>query len=383
MAWIEIMPRYEPLFRRLGWDTAAPFLAWTGILVNRHRHRSVEQVSEPEASAKDGASPKMAFFLKKEFAASWRDRLHNAWDGFGWCATAVREAAMLQALRDAGIGCPEVVALGEVGRRAFVVTRAESTMLELRALLATLAFDDDRTRLAVTLGRDLAKMHDAGFHHPDLFAKHILIGNEEGAFRSCILDWQRGRRRRSVSWRIRCRDLAMLDATLHSDLAGDRLRLRLLSAYRRASTNRQGPPLRGLIRQIRRQSESLSQKRRVREIGGLPIPPRDQQFVPFQDGKLLIVRSFFDELGGSVPTWLAELLQPGIQVGSWACPADAERWAVHECQPSATMPPLAHQLFRLHRLGVSAPRLMAVIFTESRTLVLTRHRDVAEWEAVA
>ena len=47
MGWVEIMPRYESLFRRLRWATAAPFLAWTGILVNRHRDRRVEQVCLP------------------------------------------------------------------------------------------------------------------------------------------------------------------------------------------------------------------------------------------------------------------------------------------------------------------------------------------------
>ena len=58
------------------------------------------------------------FFLKKQRAVTWRERWRNAWHGFGWCATAVREAAILQALRGAGIGCPDVVALGEDGRQS-------------------------------------------------------------------------------------------------------------------------------------------------------------------------------------------------------------------------------------------------------------------------
>src|SRR6266849_1116136 len=107
---------------------------------------------------------------------------------------------MLQALRAAGIGCPEVVALGEDGRHAFVLTRDESAMTELRSLVPSLTCDEQRQQLAVTLGRELARMHDAGFDHPDLFAKHILATHDDAGFHFCILDWQRGRHRPSVSW---------------------------------------------------------------------------------------------------------------------------------------------------------------------------------------
>lgn len=364
MGWVELLPRYESLFRQLGWDSAASFLAWTGILVNQHRHRQVEQVflPSPLPQGERGAG----FFLKKESAVTWRDRARNAWHGFGWCSTAVREGAMLQALRAAGIGCPEVVALGEDGQQAFVLTRDESAIMELRALVPSLA-SDEQQQLAAALGRELARMHDAGFDHPDLFAKHILAGHDGTGFRFCILDWQRGRRRRSVSWRVRCRDLAMLDATLHATLASDRLRLRCLRAYLAAVT--EAPPLGRVARSIRQQAARLLTRHNLREIGGLPVPAGDQQFVALQQGRLLIVRSYYEELGGQLPPWLAACSESAAQ----ACASGSgNTWIQSSGRTGREMPPLAHTLFRLQRFGVPAPRLLAVGFSQVHAFVVAR-----------
>lgn len=342
MAWVEILPRFASLFRHRRWESASSFLSWTGILVNQHRHRQVEQVTLSSGETEE------CFFLKKEFAVTWRDRFRNAWHGFGWCSTAVREGAMLQALRAAGIGCPEVVALGEHERQAFVAMRGESSMTELRELLPTLNVEDCN-RLAGMLGRELAKMHDAGFDHPDLFAKHILLARASSGFRVCIIDWQRGRHRSVTPWRLRCRDLAILDATLHKALANDRLRWRCLRAYFRALTApARTPPHARLARQIRRQAERLRQDRNLREVGQLPVPARDQQFVPMQDGRLLVVRSHYENFR-SDPLAFAGCGQ------LLANAAGSEKRLTAE-----DIPPLAHTLFRLQRFGVPAPRLLAV-----------------------
>src|ERR1019366_1739613 len=132
MAWVEILPGFESLFRKAGRESAPSFLDWTGILVNKHRHREVEQVLLESPGIGVPHPGACSFFLKKEHAVSWHDRLRNAWHGFGWCSTAVREAALLQALHAAGIGCPEVAALGEAGRHAFVLLRDHADMTELR-----------------------------------------------------------------------------------------------------------------------------------------------------------------------------------------------------------------------------------------------------------
>ena len=327
MAWVSIAPGYETIFRQHGLDSASSFLSWAGILVNYHRHRQVEAV------ALGSPSLDQHFYLKKEFAVSWRDRFRNAWHGFGWCSTVVREAKLLHALKRAGIGCPDVVAHGEDQQQAFMVLRDASGMTELRAFLHTAASTEARHRLAVALGRELARLHDAGFHHPDLVAKHVLVAQQNDTFRFCFLDWQRGQRRRRVPWRLRCRDLAVLDATLKDVLASNRLRLRCLRAYCRAMIPQNAVPFGRLAYRIRRQAESLRQKRNIREIAQLPVPPAQQQFVPLPDGQLLVAAH------------AVRLRQ--VRTGGTPEP----RWE---------LPRLAHVLFRLHRFGIPAPRLIAV-----------------------
>src|SRR5688572_20933055 len=120
MAWIEFTPSYAPIFLDRDLSTAPALLNWSGILVNRHRDRQVEQVR----FAGQGAQRSDGFFIKKQHRVTWRERLRNAWHGFGWRSTAVREAALLHAAKAAGVGCPDLAAFGEDGGRAFVVVRA-------------------------------------------------------------------------------------------------------------------------------------------------------------------------------------------------------------------------------------------------------------------
>jgi tRNA A-37 threonylcarbamoyl transferase component Bud32 len=356
MAWAEILPPFESLFRRCGMESAASFLGWTGILVNHHRHRQVEQVALSERG----------FFLKKEHAVSWRDRFRNAWAGFGWCSTAVREGAMLQALRRAGMPCPEVAALGEDGKRAFVLLREEAGLVDLRMLLQNLNPELERCQLAVAMGRELARLHDGGFDQPDLFAKHILAGPAAGAFRFCILDWQRSRRRREVSWALRCRDLAVLDATLLDVLGSNRLRLRCLRAYWQTARQADKPPLGRLARQIRSEAERLRTKRRIRDVSQLPTPAGDQAFVPLRGGTLLVVRSFAERLGARWPDAWMKMTEDAAHVWdllSAFAGADGSETARLQSWPDTAerhIPRLAHTLFRLQRFGVPAPRLLAV-----------------------
>lgn len=362
MAWVEILPGFESLFPEKRWESAASYLSWTGILVNRHRSRQVEQVFLP---GPDQGS--ISFFLKKEFSVSWRDRLRNAWHGFGWCATAIREGATLQALRRAGIGCPDVVALGEDGKHALLLTRADEA-IDMREVLPNLN-SNQRSKLAEALGRELAKVHNAGFDHPDLYAKHILVAPAQMGFRFCILDWQRSRHRRRVSWGIRCRDLACLDATLHEALATDRLRFRLLRAYCKAACLPTSP-LGRVARQIRALVLQLRARRNIREFRQLAIRSEDQQFVTAHEGQTLVVRSLVDDSSGTFPAWLT---------GNVPTPSDVSQSTFP--RTSDELPLLAHTLFRLHRFGICAPRLLAVAFLPTQIVVYTRSPQLVPWDA--
>ncbi len=219
MAFLEINPDYRDLLRRLGLLRAEDFLALPAVIVCGHPDRNVAQV----------ALGGVAAFLKREHRVPWKERLANAWSGFGWVSKSRREAATLRALRQAGVGCPDWIAVGEDDRgRAFLLLREVSGTVDLRHFLQRLAPPRDRHRLARRLGRELARLHDAGFDHPDLYAKHVLVDPDDGTFH--FLDWQRSRRGRP-SWRQRCRDLAALHATLADDLASPRERLACLRAY--------------------------------------------------------------------------------------------------------------------------------------------------------
>jgi tRNA A-37 threonylcarbamoyl transferase component Bud32 len=384
MAWVEIMPSYESLFRE--WRDAKSFLDWTGVLVNWHRGRRVEEVSltksNPSLASTSGSQ--QCFFLKKEIAVTWRVRFRNAWHGFGWCATSVREAAVLIAAKQAGVACPDVAAFGEHQRQAFVLLRGEMDCVELREWLARSSSMVERRDLAQRLGRELARLHDAGFAHPDLFAKHVLI-SEVGTDRVCFLDWARARKRLAVSWRTRLRDLAVLDATLHASLAGDRLRLRCLRAYLNA-TIKDSIPLRRVALQIRSSAEKLRRQRNLREIGQPATPPHDLQFVPRCDGKLLIVRSQWERLGDKNIEALARMCEPDAQarddVESLACASGSEHLTIHHWKSSSStleLPSLAHTLFRLARFNVAAPRLLAVGTSSTKVFAVTQCHPTTPW----
>ncbi len=371
MSWIEIMPTFEAAFCERGWASAEAMLRVPGVVVNRHRTRHVEQIC-----VEDGHGETHRFYIKKDRWVTWRDRFRNAWHGFGWCANAVREAATLQALAKHGIACPQVVALGEADREAFVVTRDESNKVDLRDWLRDACDIVCRSALADSLGAMLAKTHDAGFAHPDLFGKHVLVGPDACDNPICILDWQRTRHSPVLGWHTRRRDLARLDATLHESLASDRLRMRCLRAYRNALTDRACcPPLPRLAEQIRHESDRLRGRRQIREARQLAIPGCDQQFVSMRDGRLLVVRSFHDDKKGRLPAWLLSWPDSDTEIQLTDLDDSQRVWIESASEKRGVdwqLPELAHKLFRLQRFHVPGVRLLAAARSAERVRLLTK-----------
>ncbi len=365
MSWIEVMPEFENVFREHGWTSAEAVLRSQGVIVNRHRDRRVEHVRFGNSES---------FYIKKDHCIRWRDRFRNAWHGFGWCANAVREAAMLQALAKNGIGCPRVAALGEAGNEAFVVLRDERDKVDLRDWLRDERCPFRQSSLADALGRMLAKMHDAGFAHPDLFAKHVLVNPESDTAPICILDWQRARYSPGLSWHARRRDLSLLDATLHETLASNRLRLRCLRAYRDALADRAAcPPLARLAEHVRAESDRLRSRRQIRDARQPPILGRDQQFVPMHGGRLLVVRTYLEEMHGRVPSWLLHWAETGADIPDADLDGSQRIW-IEEAKPARNdhwaLPELAHTLFCLQRFHVPGARLLAAARSSDQVLLL-------------
>jgi tRNA A-37 threonylcarbamoyl transferase component Bud32 len=291
MTILDINPAYEGLLRRHGLASAEDLLALPGLIVSGHPDRHVARVTLGGLSG----------YLKREHLVRRRDRLGSAWAGFGPVSRSVREARTLAALRGAGVACPDWVAAGEDDRgRAFLLVADVPGGVDLRQFLRERR-GTSRHEFAAALGREVARVHEAGFDHPDLYAKHVLVDPRTEAI--CFLDWQRSRPWRRVAWPRRVRDLAALDATLADDLADAAERLACLRAYVRGCGL---APLdaRPLADEVRRQAERLLRRRHVRKERESP-PPVAAEGVYWLDGEALCVtQGFWSELGGAVPEWL-------------------------------------------------------------------------------
>ena len=363
MSFLTINPRYRDLLARHALTDAERLAALPGLIVSGHPRRNVSRVAIGD----------MAAYLKREHHVRWRDRLLSATAGFGLASLAVREARTLAALYAAGVASPEWMAAGEDDRgRAFLLIADLPGTVDLRQYLRERvgAASGERYRFARRLGAALAAIHSAGFDHPDLYAKHVLVNPATG---QCgFLDWQRSRRRR-LSWRRRAADLAALDATLAEALATGRERLACLRSYLEASAL--AIPCRDFAGAVRDHAARLLQHRHVHKERDSP-PPAAEQGVLWLDGEALCVTSdFWQELGGEVPAWLplpragrgttqSAVALPGGRHGllvrrSCARPL-AWLWCVLRRRPLLS-PELrdAGTFFRRQKHGQLAPRVLA------------------------
>ena len=297
MAFLEINPSYQDLLQRHGLREAAQLVSLPGLVVSGHPDRHVVRV---QIGGRDG----VAAYLKREHRVRWPTRLANAWAGQGLVSNSIREARTLAALRRAGVGCPEWMAAGEDDQgRAFLLIADLPGTLDLREFLRNHLSDlaAVRHRFACHLGVALARLHAAGFDHPDLYAKHVLVAKDTQEI--YFIDWQRTTWRRHANWSRRIRDLAALDATLAQERASSTERLACLGAYLGSEGPGKGN-LHHLARDIRKHAERLLRKGHVRKERDLP-PPVPGQGLLWLDGEALCVsQDFWTELGGQVPPWL-------------------------------------------------------------------------------
>jgi tRNA A-37 threonylcarbamoyl transferase component Bud32 len=368
MAFVTINPAHRDLLERHGLTCAERLSALPGLIVSGHPGRHVVRVSVGSVTA----------YLKREHRVLWRDRLLSAAAGFGFASLAVREAWMLSALRTAGVACPDWMVAGEDEHgRAFLLLAALPGAVDLRQYLRDHCGESPswRYRFARDLGIALAGIHEAGFDHPDLYAKHVLVVPATG--RCYFLDWQRSRRRRRVGWLARVRDLAALDATLAEVLVTGRERLACLRGYLGASTlgERLATTDREFAKAIRETVSHLLGRQHVRKERASP-PPLMGEGILWLDGEALCVtQKFWEEMGGEVPGWLplpktgggtscrAVPLaggRRGLLVRRWCDQPLAWLWCALRRRPLLS-PELrdAGRFFRLQKHGQAAPRVLA------------------------
>jgi tRNA A-37 threonylcarbamoyl transferase component Bud32 len=365
MRCLSINPRYRDMLARHGLACGERLVALTGPIVTGHPGRNVARVAVGSLTA----------YLKREHRVLWRDRLRNAAAGFGFTSLAVREARTLKALKAAGGACPDWIAAGEDDRgRAFLLLGALPGAVDLQQFLRDrrAAAAAERYHFARALGTALAHIHQAGFGHRDLYAKHVLVTAATG--HCYFLDWQRARHRRHLAWRHRARDLAALDATLAGGVATARERLACLRAYLQVCL-----PLsvghEQAVRDVRRAANRLLRHRHVRQERETP-PPVAGQGILWLDGEALCVtQEFWKELGGIIPDWLplpaggrgtsgSTVTLPGGRRGflvrRWCNRPLAWLWGACRRRPLLS-PELrdAGAFFRRRKHGQTGPRVLA------------------------
>jgi len=361
-ATFEVNPGYRDLLLRHGLLRPADFLALHGDLVSGHPDRNVARLRLGDT----------VVYLKRDHRVRWLDRLVSFCAGFGLVSRAVREGRILQALARDGQDAPQWLAAGEDGGRAFLLL-AESPGTELRVWLRDEADPHRRRLLARRLGRRLARLHDAGWFHPDLYAKHVLVDGDDVRF----LDWPRARRRHRVCRDERGHALAALHATLADTLAAADERLACLSAYLSAAAAR--PVLKPFLRLVLERTRRLLNRRHIVEKRQ---PAADEvQGWSCRDGEALCAApALADAWPGRPVDWLSLERQPppagGATARRWLPLPDGRRallvrrrerpllslwWAWLWGRPAAS-PEQRHAalLWRLRRHGVPAPRVLAM-----------------------
>jgi tRNA A-37 threonylcarbamoyl transferase component Bud32 len=248
---VERCPEHADLLDEAGLVHVDEFLHCVGDVVQHRPNRQVHRVS---------LAGRATGYLKTDRKIPLRDRWMSWWAGYGAVSKSVREGRVLQQLREAGIGCPQVLALGEDDGEAFLLLKAEPELAPLDRYL--LDHPDESDAVLSLLGGELARMHAAGFYHPDLYPKHLLVGRRDGLYRFCILDWQRSVRVRHVSWSRRVTDLAVLEAALPTELVGEPLRFGMLLGYLDASPGHR-PALGRIAEAIKMRAWLILRNRRV------------------------------------------------------------------------------------------------------------------------
>ncbi len=371
MGFVHINPQYRDSLQAAGLRSAEQFVALPGVVVSGHPDRHVARVQVGSVLA----------YLKREHCVRLRDRIANFMAGFGLITRSQREALLLQELTQAGIGCPEWMAYGEDSAgRAFLLVRALPDAVELRSFLKEhRASAELRRKVARSIGTALARLHSAGFYHPDLYSKHVYVSNDANDV--YFLDWQRSRRRR-IGEQERVRTLAVLHATLADEMVSRTDRWRCLRAYQVALNPRVDRAflvsLKKRARQIEQAAGRLMGRRRIGEMRKASATEASQELLWLDGEALCVTPNFFEQLGGQIPDWLrldsreeqsekttlALLALPGGRQGLLVRRQSNQplRWLWARFRQRSLRTAEVQQagrLFRRERQGVPAPRLLA------------------------
>ncbi len=180
----------------------------------------------------------------------------------GLASTAEVEFHWIRELTNLGIGAPQVVAFGS-RRNGFrevssLLLTAELNGESLEKWLPRRAASLDRNmkrNLSQILAALVAKLHNAGLVHRDLYMSHIFIATKgENDLDLSLIDLQRVVRHRWRRWRWIVKDLAALNYSTPSSAATNADRVRWLKLYlnKRSVSANQRDLVRAVVRKTGR-----------------------------------------------------------------------------------------------------------------------------------
>lgn len=230
--WID--PSHRAFAGRHRLDDLAALLARRDGLTILPAHRDRDtlrlRLVEPEGTQR-------TVYVKREPAARTKDLARHAVKGRG-CWTLTRgEFEILQRLTEAGVGCPRPLVCLQQGlfpMRACLVLDELPGAAPLGSFLATNLRDEGperRTAFFTALGCEVARLHGAGIEHDEMFASHVWVAVDSGAWRISFLDFQRSSWTARLTLAARIADLSALMATLPRRLADSRDREAFFDAY--------------------------------------------------------------------------------------------------------------------------------------------------------
>lgn len=369
-----VHPRYKAWLTRCGVSSADTALSLAGEVVSGHTDRHVVRVE-----LRGGTSSRAAY-LKREHVSGLKWRAKNWAAGFGWVSRCEREANTLEALESAGLPGPQWLAYGEDATgRAFLLVDDLTGSTDLPTLLRDHSpAGGQRGDLAERVGTALAELHASGFATPDLAAKHLFVGDGDDPV--SVIDWPSAPK----PGRVRDADVVRWLGGLHSGVpeesADDRLRLRVLWAYRRAC-RRLGRPVpyrfgfmakavnaaakrRQNRSSVRTQRTTTDLRQRLVWVAGeavVAIPevaaewPAPAECSPFYPPSPLVTPPHGKRDRVTLPGGLSAVLvrfHTVDPVGRMVAVVRERPWR----SPAATA---ARVLFHLQRHGLPAPRLLA------------------------
>ncbi|MCP4668007.1 MAG: hypothetical protein GY849_16785 [Deltaproteobacteria bacterium] len=224
---------WEAFLRSLDLNCLDDFIQLRGQVVDRNRKSRVHRISL--------GSPARTCYLKLHrgyVKRSWRSLFRPR-------ILVERELANLMHYARAGFDALEPVAWGrrlrKRGGESFLLVAELEGYRSLQEWLSNRGLASDssgRRSLRESVARMLARMHQAGLAHIDLFSWHIFLKPQGDAFLALPIDLERSRIKGPWPWSSRrilekqAHDLAVLHLTVPWPQVGYRERMRFFLHYR-------------------------------------------------------------------------------------------------------------------------------------------------------